>query len=89
LGRFRLLFPTNDGDQTDIDQSKVLDPDPELELSHGLDKGSGFDIAHGPSELDDADVRGETGTVHWDGGDSEDPFLNGVCEVRDDLDRLS
>lgn len=51
LSRLRLLLAMHVGYQRNVDQSKVFVADAELELAHSLDEGSGFDIAHGASEL--------------------------------------
>lgn len=51
LGRFCLLFARDDGDEGDVDESHVIVADTELKLSHGLDKGRGFDISDGSAEL--------------------------------------
>lgn len=51
LGRLGLLLSSNDGDEGDVQNSEVLVPDPELELSHSLDEGSRLDVSDGSSEL--------------------------------------
>jgi hypothetical protein len=44
LRRLRLLFPSNNGDQRNVHKGEVFYADAELELTHGFDKGGGFDI---------------------------------------------
>jgi len=83
------LLAPDDGDQTDIDQREILDADPELKLPHGFDKGSRFDIPDGTPEFDDTHVRRLAARVDRDGGDAEDPFLDGVGQMGDDLDGLA
>ena len=51
LGRLGLLFPVHVGNQRDVDESKVLIADAELELPHSFDKWCRFDIAHSTTEL--------------------------------------
>ena len=83
------MLTPDDGDQTDIDQREILDADPELKLPHGFDKGSRFDIPDGTPEFDDTHVRRLAARVDRDGGDAEDPFLDGVGQMGDDLDGLA
>ena len=54
-----------------------------------LDKGHGLDVADGPSQLDDADVRGAVLAVDRDVRDALDPVLDGVGDVRHHLDGLA
>lgn len=51
LSGLGLLFSTNDRDEGDVNQGKVLVTDSELELAHGLDEWRGFDITDGTAEL--------------------------------------
>jgi hypothetical protein len=91
LGRLGLLLAdgTDGGDQGNVDQGKVIVADTELELTHGLNKGSGLDITDGTSELDDADIGLLARVVNGDGGNTLDPVLDGIGNVRDDLNGLT
>ena len=51
LGRLGLLLSANDGDERDVDESKVFVADSELELTESFDKGCRLDVADGASEL--------------------------------------
>lgn len=51
LGRLGLELAVDCGDQTDVNQRKVVDADTELELAHGLDEGSRLDVTDGSAEL--------------------------------------
>lgn len=51
LRRLRFLLSVHIWNQRDVDQGEVLVSDAELELSNGFDKGRGFDITDGTSEL--------------------------------------
>jgi hypothetical protein len=98
------LLASNNWDEGNVDQGKVLVANSELELTHSLDEWRRFDITNGTTELfvsfallrnvdttylDDTDVRLFSCLVHWHLGDSLNPVLNGVCQMRDNLDSLS
>jgi len=51
LSGLGLLFSTNDRDEGDVNQGKVLVTNSELELTHGLDEWRGFDITDSTAEL--------------------------------------
>lgn len=106
LGRLCLLFAADDGDEGDVDKSKVFVADSELKLTHGLDERHRFNITNGTTELvaiskthkehshenshlDDTDVRFLSGLVHRDLGNSLDPVLDGVGQMRDNLNSFS
>jgi len=91
LGGLGLLLTdgTDGRDQGDMDQSKVIVTDTELELTHGLNKRGRLDIADGTAELDDADIRLFTGIVHRDRSDTLHPVLDGIGDVGDHLDCLA
>ena len=85
LCRLRLLLAVQIGDEGDVDEAKVGWADAELELTHGFDKGRGFDVADGPSEFDDAYVWDFARLVYGDFRDAFDPVLDRGCDVWDDL----
>jgi hypothetical protein len=89
LSRLGFLLSPYDGNQTDVDQGEVFMADPELELSHCLDEWSGFDITDSTTQLDDANVRLLSGFVDRDLRDALDPVLDGIGEMRNDLNGLS
>lgn len=89
LSRFRLLFTSDDRNQTNVNQRKVLVTDSELELSHGFDERSTLDITDCTTEFDDAHVGDFAGFINGHLGDSADPVLDGVSEVGDHLDGLT
>ena len=53
LSRLSLLLvhSADHWNQRHVNEAKVLVTDSELELPHGLDKRSGFDVANGSTEL--------------------------------------
>ena len=51
LRGFCFLLAVHIGDQGDMDESEVLVSNTELELSHCLDKGRGFNIANRATQL--------------------------------------
>lgn len=85
LCRLRFLLAVQIGDERNVDEGKIGGADAELELAHGFDKWRRFDVADRSSELDDAYVWDFAGLVYGDFGDSFDPILDCVCNVRDDL----
>lgn len=89
LGRLGLLFTSDHGDQTDVDERKVFNAHSELKLPHGFNKRCRLDVSDSSSEFHDADVGNPVGFINWDSSDSKDPFLNSVGQVRDDLDGLA
>lgn len=100
------MFAADDGDEGDVDKSKVFVADSELKLTHGLYERHRFNITNGTTELvaiskthkkhshenshlDDTDVRFLSGLVHRDLGNSLDPVLDGVGQMRDNLNSFS
>lgn len=47
----RLELAVDGGDETDMDERKVVVSDAELELAHGLDEGCGLDVSDRATEL--------------------------------------
>ena len=45
------MLASDDRDEGNVDQGKVLGTDSELELSHGLDEGGRLNITNGSTEL--------------------------------------
>jgi len=101
LSGLGLLLSTNDRDEGNVDQGKVFVTDSELELSHSLNEGCRLDVSHRSTELsisnaewrvrcsaylDDANIRLLSRLVDRDLGDPLNPILNGVGQVRNDLD---
>lgn len=111
MGRLGLELAVNGGDKGDVDEGKVVDSNAELELTHGLDEGSRFDIADRSAELfgsallesgggqrdqaasrahfNEAHIRRQARLVDGDLGDALHPVLNGVGDMRNDLNGLS
>ena len=71
------------GEQRDVDVQDVGPPDVLAHLADGLEERQRFDVADGPADLDDDDVRIAVA------GDPRDPLLDLVGDVRDDLDRAA
>ena len=71
------------GQQRDVDVQDVGPPDVLAHLADGLEERQRFDVADGPADLDDDDVRVAVA------GDAPDPLLDLVGDVRDDLDRAA
>lgn len=89
LGGFRLLLTAKVGDQGDVDESKVVVANTELELTHGLDERSRLNVTNGTSELDNANVRLFASLVGRHLRDTLNPLLNSVGKVGDNLNGLS
>lgn len=68
-----------------MDIHKVVLPHPTAELSHCLDERHALNVARRTSELDNADIRLLIGVVNWNFGNSLNPVLDGVGNVRHDL----
>ena len=66
--------------QRHVDVQHVGPPDVLAHLADGLEERQRFDVADGPADLDDHDVRIAVA------GDAADPLLDLVGDVRDDLD---
>ena len=71
------------GEQRHVDVQDVGPPDVLAHLADGLEERQRFDVADGPADLDDDDVRVAVA------GDAPDPLLDLVGDVRDDLDRAA
>ena len=71
------------GEQRDVDVQDVGPPDVLAHLADRLEERQRFDVADGPADLDDHDVRVAVA------GDPPDPLLDLVGDVRDDLDRAA
>jgi len=69
-------------DQREVDVADVAAADVVLELTDGLQEGQRLDVAHGAADLDDDDV----GLGELVLRDPEDPLLDLVGDVGDDLD---
>ncbi len=89
LSWFGLLFPSDNRDQTDVNESEVLMSNSELKLPHRFDERCRLDVADGTPELDDAYIGLLSSLVHGNLGDSLDPILDGVGEMRDDLNSFA
>ena len=71
------------GEQRDVDVQHVRPPDVLAHLADRLEERQALDVADGPADLDDHDVRVAVA------GDAADPLLDLVGDVRDDLDRAA
>ena len=82
LGRLRLeLARGGEGrQQRHVDVQDVRPPDVLAHLADRLEERQALDVADGPADLDDHDVRVAVA------GDAADPLLDLVGDVRDDLD---
>ena len=89
LCRLRFLFTIDEGNERDVDQSKVFVADSELELTHGFNKRCGFNVSDGAAEFDNADVGGLLRVINGDVCDSFDVVLDGVCNMWHNLNCLS
>lgn len=65
-----------------MNQAEVLVTNSELKLAHSLDEWSGFDVADGSPQLDDAHVRNLVAIVYRNMRHPLYPILNGVRDVR-------
>ena len=85
LGRLRLELAGGGerGQQRHVDVQDVGPPDVLAHLADGLEERQALDVADGPADLDDHDVRVAVA------GDAPDPLLDLVGDVRDDLDRAA
>ena len=85
LGRLRLELARGGqrGEQRDVDVQHVRAADVLAHLADGLEERQRFDVADGPADLDDDDVRVAVAR------DAPDPLLDLVGDVRDDLDRAA
>lgn len=89
LCRLRLLLAVDDGHVRDVDLHEVVAARPPSKLSEGFHKRHALHIANSAAKLDDAHIWLLVGVVDGDAGNLLDPFLDGVGDVRDDLDRLA
>ena len=89
LCRLRLLFTTDDGHERDMDMHKVVAPSSSSQLSHGFNEGCTLNITHSSTKFNNADVRLLFRVVHGYSRDSFYPILDGICDMRHDLDGLS
>ena len=71
------------GQQRHVDVQDVRPPDVLAHLADGLEERQRLDVADGPADLDDDDVRIAVA------GDPTDALLDLVGDVRDDLDRAA
>ena len=69
------------GEQRDVDVEDVAPADVLAHLANRLEERQRLDVAHRAAHLDDHDVRVVVA------GDTDDPFLDLVRDVGDDLDR--
>ncbi len=70
-------------EQRHVDVQDVGPADVLAHLADGLEERQALDVADGPADLDDDDVRVAVA------GDPPDPLLDLVRDVRDDLDRAA
>lgn len=89
LSRFRLLLSMNDGDEGNVNLQEVVATSASPQLPHGFDEWGTFDVTNGTSKLDDADVGLFIRVIDRYLGHLLDPILNGVRQVRNNLDRLA
>lgn len=60
-----------------------------LQLSHGLDKRRALDITHCASQFNDTHIGRLVRVIDWNTCNALNPVLDGICEVRNHLDRLT
>ncbi len=82
LGRLRLEFAGRGqlGEQRHVDVQHVLAADVLAHLADGFEERQAFDVADGPADFDDDDIRIALA------GDALDALLDLVRDVRNDLD---
>lgn len=61
----------------------------EADLAERLNEGHGLDVTDGAAKLDDAHIRRPIAVVHGDVRHALNPVLDGICDVRHNLDCLS
>lgn len=93
LRGFRLLLTArsrrDDRHVGNVDLDKVALASLSLELAQSVDEGRTLNVTDGTTQLDDADIRLRLGLVDGDLGYPLNPFLNGIGDVRHDLDGLT
>lgn len=89
LCRLGLLLVVNNWDVGDVNLHKVVLSSSDAQLSKSLDERHRFDVAHGSSKLDNADIRLLTSVVDWNFSDSLDPILNCLDNMRHNLYGMS
>jgi hypothetical protein len=62
---------------------------PPLQLSHGLNERCALDIADCASQLNDTHIRRLLRVIDWHSCNAFDPILDGIRQMRDNLDRLA
>ena len=72
-----------------MNESKVLVAHSELELAHCFHERSGLDIAYGAAEFDNANIWFLARVVDCYTRNSFDMVLDCICDVRNNLYRLS
>lgn len=91
LGRLSLLFAnrSDNRNKRNMDQAKVLVTDTELELTHGLNEGSRFDITDGTTQFNNTNIRLLSRVIDGHSSDTLDPVLDSIRNVGYDLDSLA
>jgi hypothetical protein len=84
-----LLLAVDDGHVRDVDLHEVVTAGAPSKLSHSLDERHALHVTDSASKLDDAHIGLLVGVVHGNAGDLLHPLLDGVGDVRHDLDRLA
>ena len=91
LGWFGLLFTdwAHDRHQAYVNEADIVLTDSELKLPQGFNEGCTLDIAHSSAQFDDTRIRSLARTIAADIGDTHDPILDFVGDVRHDLHGLA
>jgi len=89
LRRLGLLLAVDHGHIGHMNLDEVSLARASLELTDSVNEGRALDISHCTTQLDDTHIGLGPGLVNRDLGNALDPFLDGVGDVRYDLNRLA
>mmetsp|Transcript_95087 Transcript_95087/g.268575 ORF Transcript_95087/g.268575 Transcript_95087/m.268575 type:complete len:419 (-) Transcript_95087:457-1713(-) len=91
LARLRLLLASDphDWDEAQVCHQEVLATDLELELLQGFRVHGALDVTHCATELHKAHLGPHGAPICGERPNVHDPFLDGVCDMRDHLHRLA
>ena len=75
--------------ERDVNEGDVLSSNPELELTECFQVWCAFDVTNCTTKFDDADIGRFIASISRSFGNIDDPILNGIGDVWDDLNRFS
>ena len=87
--RLRLPLAVDDRNVRDVNLQEIVLARPPSQLSHSLNEGHALDVPHSSSQLDYAHVWLLVGVINRDPRHALNPVLDGIGDVRHDLDRLA